>query len=176
MAWMKHFRSYFHGFGNVLTGVIIGAGLTKIFYETSDTLREERTAVDKEIEQLIANNENLKRGRHLRTVNPVQRQEEKSFETLDRASEVIDDQVLKYGLPQRSPDCLRYKNHVVCYDRAKKTPRWVMEHLTKDKLKGNANRAKSTFKPDVNIPVIFQSSNVDYWDSGWSRGHMAPAS
>ncbi|PFX28236.1 Nuclease EXOG, mitochondrial [Stylophora pistillata] len=71
---------------------------------------------------------------------------------------------------------LRIENHVLCYDQAKKTPRWVLEHLTRDKVKGEANRIHSAFKPDPNIPAVFHSSNDDYWDSGWSRGHMAPAS
>ena len=30
-------------------------------------------------------------------------------------------------------------------------------------------------QPDPALPVIFSATNKDYWDSGWSRGHMAPA-
>lgn len=40
---------------------------------------------------------------------------------------------------------------------------------------GNANRKHCKFKPDPNVPAIFTAKNGDYWKSGWSRGHMAPA-
>lgn len=154
----------------------MGAGLTKIYYETSDT-EKGNVSAKKEIEEIVARHDNLKQGRDLRTINSLRvetypDQVGKSSEN----SDTEDDKLLKYGLPQRSPDYLRYKNHVLCYDQAKKIPRWVLEHLTRDKVKGHANRIHSAFKPDLNIPAVFQSSNDDYWDSGWSRGHMAPAS
>ena len=174
-AWMTKLRSQFKGFGSILTGIIVGAGLTKIYYETSDT-EKGNVSAQKEIEEIVARHDNLKQGRDLRTI----RQGETYSDQVDKFSEnsdpEVDDKLLKYGLPQRSPDYMRYKNHVLCYDRAKKTPRWVLEHLTRDKVKGLANRMHSAFKADLNIPAVFQSSNDDYWDSGWSRGHMAPAS
>lgn len=40
---------------------------------------------------------------------------------------------------------------------------------------GKAHRKKSDFKSDPKIEDIFTSNNGDYWNSGWSRGHMAPA-
>ncbi|XP_041367686.1 nuclease EXOG, mitochondrial-like isoform X2 [Gigantopelta aegis] len=40
---------------------------------------------------------------------------------------------------------------------------------------GDANRKKSKFKPDPDIPAQFSARNEDYFKSGWSRGHMAPA-
>ena len=30
-------------------------------------------------------------------------------------------------------------------------------------------------QPDPVVPSPFTSTNEDYWDSGWSRGHMVPA-
>ena len=175
-AWVKKLSSQFSGLGNVVTALIVGAGLTKIYYETSDTDKE-NVSTQKQIQEIVARHDNLKHGSHLRTINP--RQVQTNLDEMDTLAEISDNedkQVFKYGLPQRSPDYMRYKNHVLCYDQAKKTPRWVLEHLTKEKVKGEADRAKSTFKPDLNIPARFQSNNDDYWDSGWSRGHMAPAS
>ena len=175
-ACVTKLRSQFKGFGNILTGIIVGAGLTKIYYETSDT-EKDNVSAKKEIEEIVARHDNLKHGRSQRTIRPLR--VETFPDQVDKLSENIetnDDKLLKYGLPQRSPEHLRYKNHALCYDQAKKTPRWVLEHLTRDKVKGDANRMHSAFKPDLNIPAAFQSSNDDYWDSGWSRGHMAPAS
>lgn len=176
-AWITKLRSQFKGFGNILTGVIVGAGLTKIYYETSDTGKENVSAKN-EIEEIVARHDNLKHGRHLRTIEPLRLDTNlvQLHDTFPENSDTEDEKLFKYGLPQRSPDYLQYKNHALCYDQAKKTPRWVLEHLTRDKVKGEANRIHSAFKPDLNIPTVFQSNNDDYWDSGWSRGHMAPAS
>ena len=46
-------------------------------------------------------------------------------------------EILKYGAPERGPDVCYYSNHVLCYDRARKIPLWVCEHLTHDRMKGN---------------------------------------
>jgi len=175
-AWLTKLRSKFKGFGSILSGIIVGAGLTKIYYETSDT-EKENVSAKKEIEEIVAKHDNLKQGRELRTISPLRVETDlDQVDNLPANSDTEEDKLLKYGLPQRSADYLRYKNHILCYDQAKKTPRWVLEHLTRDKVKGEANRIHSAFKPDLNIPAVFQSSNDDYWDSGWSRGHMAPAS
>ena len=80
----------------------------------------------------------------------------------------------KHGLPEPYP-VLTYSNHVVCYDMARKTPRWVLEHLTRNTINGGADRKSCSFKRDANIPAIFSSRNGDYLKSGFSRGHMASA-
>uniref|UniRef100_A0A8D2P2M9 Exo/endonuclease G n=1 Tax=Zosterops lateralis melanops TaxID=1220523 RepID=A0A8D2P2M9_ZOSLA len=41
---------------------------------------------------------------------------------------------------------------------------------------GDADRRHCKFRPDPNIPLMFSAVNEDYLGSGWSRGHMAPAS
>ena len=154
----------------------MGAGIMKIYYETTDNLKEE-DSTQKQIQDIIARHDNLKYGRHLRVIHPrLLDTNLHKLDTLVEISDVEDDKVFNYGLPKRSSEYIRYKNHVLCYDQAKKTPRWVLEHLTKGKVKGEADRAHSAFRPDLNIPKRFQSNNDDYWDSGWSRGHIAPAS
>lgn len=40
---------------------------------------------------------------------------------------------------------------------------------------GSANRQHSKFQPDPGVDEMFTAQNSDYWKSGWSRGHMAPA-
>lgn len=55
----------------------------------------------------------------------------------------------------------------------------------------NADRSRASFKADNEVPemysftrgrclivcmcVRFRASNADYWDSGWSRGHLSMA-
>jgi DNA/RNA endonuclease G (NUC1) len=55
-----------------------------------------------------------------------------------------------------------------------KTPDWVAELLTAELVNGkNGDRKHSAFKSDPDIPDKFKAKNTDYWDSGWSRGHLA---
>ncbi|XP_075684802.1 nuclease EXOG, mitochondrial [Rhinoderma darwinii] len=81
----------------------------------------------------------------------------------------------EYGFPQSGAEVRQYVGHALSYDQAKKIPRWVIEHLTKEKLVGFAERKHCLFKPDPNVPPMFGANNEDYLQSGWSRGHMAPA-
>jgi len=55
-----------------------------------------------------------------------------------------------------------------------KIPDWVAEKLTADIINGrNGERKHASFKADEDIREQFRASNADYWDSGWSRGHLA---
>ncbi|KAG7167754.1 nuclease EXOG, mitochondrial-like [Homarus americanus] len=84
-------------------------------------------------------------------------------------------QILSYGWPEGGRIKRTFKNHVLEYDCARRTPTWVAEHLTAEFLKGTANRQASRFKMDPHIPEEFSAFNSDYRGSGWSRGHMTPA-
>ncbi|XP_060103980.1 nuclease EXOG, mitochondrial [Heteronotia binoei] len=81
----------------------------------------------------------------------------------------------KYGFPVDGTQTRYYTNHVLSYDQAKRIPRWVIEHISKHKTVGNADRKHCKFRPDPSIPPLFSAMNEDYIGSGWSRGHMAPA-
>eukprot|EP00076_Gallus_gallus_P047617 XP_418536.1 nuclease EXOG, mitochondrial [Gallus gallus] len=81
----------------------------------------------------------------------------------------------KYGFPEAGTETRCYTNHALSYDQAKRVPRWVIEHISKQKMLGNADRRHCKFRPDPNIPLMFSAVNEDYLGSGWSRGHMAPA-
>jgi len=82
----------------------------------------------------------------------------------------------KFGLPVAGPT-LHYVNHVLLYDQVRRIPRWVAETLTEENIRGEANRRRSNFTPDPNIPEMFRADNNDFKAAGrgWSRGHMAPA-
>ncbi|XP_061442986.1 nuclease EXOG, mitochondrial isoform X2 [Rhineura floridana] len=81
----------------------------------------------------------------------------------------------KYGFPAAGTQIRYYTNHALSYDQAKRVPRWVIEHISKHKTLGNADRQHCKFRPDPSIPSMFSAMNEDYIGSGWSRGHMAPA-
>lgn len=80
----------------------------------------------------------------------------------------------KYGLP--SNDNLRlFDNFIISYDRRLRSPIWVFEHLTPEKLKGDGNRKYSKFVEDPAIHEYFRAKDVDFRNSGYDRGHMAAA-
>ncbi|XP_008051400.1 nuclease EXOG, mitochondrial [Carlito syrichta] len=81
----------------------------------------------------------------------------------------------QFGFPLSGTETRCYTNHALSYDQTKRVPRWVLEHISKSKIMGDADRKHCKFKPDPNIPSTFSAFNEDYVGSGWSRGHMAPA-
>ncbi|XP_074262151.1 nuclease EXOG, mitochondrial isoform X1 [Saimiri boliviensis] len=81
----------------------------------------------------------------------------------------------QFGFPLTGTETRCYTNHALSYDQAKRVPRWVLEHISKNKIMGDADRKHCKFKPDPSIPPTFSAFNEDYVGSGWSRGHMAPA-
>ncbi|XP_003227857.1 nuclease EXOG, mitochondrial [Anolis carolinensis] len=81
----------------------------------------------------------------------------------------------KYGFPNAGTQVRYYTNHALSYDQAKRVPRWVIEHISKQKTLGSADRKHCKFRPDPSISPMFSAMNEDYLGSGWSRGHMAPA-
>lgn len=83
----------------------------------------------------------------------------------------------KYGFPGPIHDLKNRQEFVSCYDRAKRNPYWVLEHITKQSLQSEAgvDRKKSIFKEDESIPLKFRNRLADYFRSGYDRGHQAPA-
>ncbi|KAM5190674.1 nuclease EXOG, mitochondrial [Callospermophilus lateralis] len=81
----------------------------------------------------------------------------------------------QFGFPLTGTETRFYTNHALSYDQTKRVPRWVLEHISRSKIIGDADRKHCKFKPDPNIPPVFSAFNEDYVGSGWSRGHMAPA-
>ncbi|KAI8087984.1 uncharacterized protein B0P05DRAFT_530985 [Gilbertella persicaria] len=85
--------------------------------------------------------------------------------------------VLQFGNPGPVVDLLERTAYTASYNRKDRIPYWVGEHLTKDGLqKGSGvDRDNSNFKPDTSLPTMFQVVTTDYTNSGYDRGHMAPA-
>lgn len=42
----------------------------------------------------------------------------------------------RYGFPEAGTETRCYTNHALSYDQAKRVPRWVIEHLSKQKMLG----------------------------------------
>jgi DNA/RNA endonuclease G (NUC1) len=78
-----------------------------------------------------------------------------------------------FPLPSNSKVLIR-ESFTTALNFRTRTPDWVAERLTADLLgQSVGTRSKADFKPDDDVPPIFRAQNGDYWNSGWSRGHLA---
>lgn len=66
------------------------------------------------------------------------------------------------------------EGYVACHDNNKKVADWVSYHLTESHLVKNIDRTDD-FRPDPDLPCGQRSELADYADSGYDRGHLAPA-
>lgn len=66
-----------------------------------------------------------------------------------------------------------YHGFVVNYNIQRLIPNWVAYELTAEELKGDVSRAKR-FSMDLDFEKK-QAMREDYSNSGWDKGHMAPA-
>lgn len=64
--------------------------------------------------------------------------------------------------------------YTVSFDKATQMPRWVAYDLSRDELDGYASRNGKSFREDESAGVP-QASSKDYRNSGWTKGHLAPA-
>lgn len=85
------------------------------------------------------------------------------------------------GVVTDSTRLVRYDSYTLMYNLNKLNPQWVAWELTAEETDGdiprdgNATGAKSyRFQVDMNLPFL-QADNNDYRNSGYDRGHMAPA-
>jgi endonuclease G len=78
--------------------------------------------------------------------------------------------VLEKGVPSQ---IIEYTGFAVSYNNSTRLPNWVAYELTATEVAGDLPR-KDKFRPD---PSAFgpQANKDDYRNSGWDRGHMAPA-
>ena len=63
--------------------------------------------------------------------------------------------------------------YTLSYDSKTKTPQWVAWELTQEETKGKEKRTND-FKPDPDV-IGSKVVTTDYSNSGYDRGHMAPA-
>ena len=81
---------------------------------------------------------------------------------------------LALGLPQ-----LRFERERTAYtvsvDSRLGIPLWVQYELSSSDLDGPGDRELSSFRSDTTLPELARARLSDYRNSGFDRGHMAPA-
>lgn len=74
----------------------------------------------------------------------------------------------------RTSEIREYKGFTLSYNKKALIPDWVAYELTAEETRGRATREDKSFGMDMSYKGK-QARREDYKDSGWSRGHMAPA-
>ena len=84
--------------------------------------------------------------------------------------------VFQYGFPGPTADLRAAPSLTSSFDRARRNPHWVAEHITPASLLiKDADRRHSVFSEDASIPERFRAKLTDYLRSGYDRGHQVPA-
>ncbi|CAL8466240.1 g5776 [Coccomyxa elongata] len=103
-----------------------------------------------------------------------------AIQSLGKREEAVTEPVvlhhaLKYGMPSSSQDLRFLRNFVLDFDTRTRNPRWVLEHITRDQTQGTANRKNLKCYEDEELHPRFRSLLSAFKDSGFDKGHMAPA-
>jgi endonuclease G len=77
-------------------------------------------------------------------------------------------------MPDNEYPIISYSGYDVMYNPEYKIPKWVKYELTASETDGPDSRKGLNFRPDPSLREP-QANDYDYKNSGWSRGHMAPA-
>jgi len=80
----------------------------------------------------------------------------------------------KLGIPGQQGELLCRKGYLLAHSAEHKTPIWVIEHLTAEKAEGSIPRSDK-FTPDPDLEEGERAELADYKNSGYDKGHMAPA-
>ncbi|MFA5143291.1 MAG: DNA/RNA non-specific endonuclease [Candidatus Omnitrophota bacterium] len=79
-----------------------------------------------------------------------------------------------FGYPGHEKIILYRKGYVLGYNPDKKNADWVSYHFTEAYCVKNAGRT-GDFRPDPDLPPGQRAELVDYKNSGYDKGHLAPA-
>ncbi len=74
---------------------------------------------------------------------------------------------------ERGGQLLQRTGYTLSYDADRKTPQWVAWELTREETQGTGERTNK-FLPDPDVRGA-KAYHKDYSNSGYDRGHMAPA-
>ena len=73
----------------------------------------------------------------------------------------------------RENQVIVHKGYSVSYNKGTKLPNWVAYELTAEEVSGTSKRI-GRFYPDPDVEGR-QADNDDYRNTGWDKGHIAPA-
>ena len=73
-----------------------------------------------------------------------------------------------------SDEIIRHEGYVISYNSRNRIPNWVAYELTAEEVRGDEERGERMFSMDPDYRKK-QAMREDYRDSGWTKGHMAPA-
>lgn len=147
-------------FGSLVGGVLIGANLNE----------QHKKSIKHMISDLTSGHSRV----HASTI--ARQDNSKSLEVTAPTPKGNLVEVMKHGLPTYE-NIRTFEDFVLSYDRRNRNANWVFEHLTKEKVAKNpaVSRDQSEFKEDVGIHKYYRSTNKDYKNSGYDRGHLAAA-
>ena len=122
-----------------------------------------------EVAQISFTEEDPKPAKTATHVQPSPQKEQKTQKKAEAVAQ-LEIPVLEKKAPSQ---ILSYKGFTVSYNNNTRLPNWVAYELTATEVAGDLPR-KDKFRPDpaANGP---QANKEDYRNSGWDRGHMAPA-
>jgi endonuclease G len=89
-------------------------------------------------------------------------------------AELVGNEHLRWGYPGGDCTVLVNDHLITCHDKAKRVAEWVTYHLIAENLAGDAERSDD-FRPDPELPEGERAELSDYVNSGYDRGHLAPA-
>lgn len=79
------------------------------------------------------------------------------------------------GVPHGPTKFVYHQGYVLEFSGQDKFPLWVEEHVTKEQLTGPLTRTSNPFRTDPQLNGFPHSALADYSNSGYDRGHNAPA-
>ena len=89
------------------------------------------------------------------------------------AAEKIDKIEVPQAVPSATKQMIARDGYTLYYNKERLLPDWVAYELTATETEGKEERAKH-FREDPDIKGL-QAGVNDYRNSGWDKGHMAPA-
>ena len=142
----------------LLTLLMIIAALLFYVIEISEVEVDVPSAVEELVEEKIASSKKKATTKKSETSKKSQVKGQLEIPTLGK---------------QAPSQILSYKGFTLSYNNSTRLPNWVAYELTAEEVAGDLPR-KDKFRPDP-AAAGPQANKEDYRNSGWDRGHMAPA-
>jgi endonuclease G len=98
----------------------------------------------------------------------------KQYPKTDKDNFSIENVEIPAKITGRQEQIITHIGYTVSYNSDWKIPNWVAYELTKEEAEGATSRGKN-FIPDPEVSYVESATTDDYKNSGWDRGHMAPA-